>query len=59
MPADELAATARGLGFDVLTVSDPFDAVDEACRRGRFVVVAGSIFLIGPVREHVRHGILR
>jgi dihydrofolate synthase/folylpolyglutamate synthase len=59
MPADELAAAARGLGFDVLTVVDPFDAVEEACRRDRFVVVAGSIFLVGPVRERIRHGILR
>ena len=59
MPADELAASARRLGFDVLTVADPFDAVEEACRRDRLVVVAGSIFLIGPVRERVRHGILR
>jgi dihydrofolate synthase/folylpolyglutamate synthase len=59
MPADELAAAARGLGFDVLTVADPFDAVEEACRRDRLVVVAGSIFLIGPVRERIRHGILR
>jgi dihydrofolate synthase/folylpolyglutamate synthase len=59
MPADELAAAARRLGFDVLTVVDPFDAVEEACQRDRLVVVAGSIFLIGPVRERVRHGILR
>jgi dihydrofolate synthase/folylpolyglutamate synthase len=59
MPADELAASARRLGFDVLTVADPFDAVEEACRLDRLVVVAGSIFLIGPVRERIRHGILR
>jgi folylpolyglutamate synthase/dihydropteroate synthase len=59
MGADELADAARGLGFDVLTVVDPFDAVEEACRRDRFVVVAGSIFLVGPVRERIRHGILR
>jgi dihydrofolate synthase/folylpolyglutamate synthase len=59
MAADELAASARRLGFDVLTVADPFDAVEEACRRDRLVVVAGSIFLIGPVRERVRRGILR
>jgi dihydrofolate synthase/folylpolyglutamate synthase len=59
MPADELSAAARGLGFDVLTVADPFEAVEEACRHDRLVVVAGSIFLVGPVREHIRHGILR
>jgi dihydrofolate synthase / folylpolyglutamate synthase len=59
MPADELALSARRLGFDVQTVSDPYDAVEEACRRDPLVVVAGSIFLIGPVRERVRHGILR
>ena len=59
MPADELAGYAREAASDVLTIADPFDAVEEACRRDRLVVVTGSIFLIGPVRERVRHGILR
>jgi dihydrofolate synthase/folylpolyglutamate synthase len=59
MPADELAAYARGLGVDVQIVTDPFDAVEEGCRCDRLVVVAGSIFLIGPVRERLRRGILR
>jgi dihydrofolate synthase / folylpolyglutamate synthase len=59
MPADELASYAQGLVPDVQSVMDPFEAVEEGCRSDRLVVVAGSIFLIGPVREHFRHGILR
>jgi dihydrofolate synthase/folylpolyglutamate synthase len=59
MSADELASYARGLGFDVQIVTDPFEAVEEGCRCDRLVVVAGSIFLIGPVRERLRRGILR
>jgi len=59
MPADELAAYAQELGADVQTVTDPFAAVEEGCRSDRLVVVAGSIFLIGPVRERFWHGILR
>jgi dihydrofolate synthase/folylpolyglutamate synthase len=59
MPADEVAAHAQGLAPDVLSVTDPFEAVEEGCRCGRLVVVAGSIFLIGPVRERLRRGILR
>lgn len=59
MSADELAGYARGLGIDVQIVTDPFEAVEEACRCDHQVVVAGSIFLIGPVRERLRRGILR
>jgi dihydrofolate synthase/folylpolyglutamate synthase len=59
MPADELAAYAKLLAPDVLSVTDPFAAVEEGCRCDRLVVVAGSIFLIGPVRQWLRHGILR
>ncbi|HEX6465605.1 MAG TPA: folylpolyglutamate synthase/dihydrofolate synthase family protein [Vicinamibacterales bacterium] len=59
MPADELASYARGLGSDVQIVTDPFEAVEEGCRCDRQVVVAGSIFLIGPIRERLRRGILR
>jgi dihydrofolate synthase/folylpolyglutamate synthase len=59
MPADELASLAKSPGADVQSVTDPFAAVEEACRCHRLVVVAGSIFLIGPVREHLRRGILR
>jgi hypothetical protein len=38
----------------VEAVSDPAAALDAACTRGARVVIAGSIFLVGPVR-----GILR
>jgi dihydrofolate synthase/folylpolyglutamate synthase len=59
MAADELAAVAKSLGMVVQTVTDPFAAVEEGCRCDRLVVVAGSIFLIGPVRERLLRGILR
>jgi len=57
MPADALAAIARalpGATWDVSTVPVPAEAVAHAARRFPLVVVAGSIFLIGPLR-----GILR
>jgi hypothetical protein len=59
MAADELVAHAKLLVPDVLSVTDPFAAVEEGCRCDRLVVVAGSIFLIGPVRDRLRRGILR
>jgi dihydrofolate synthase/folylpolyglutamate synthase len=59
MAADELVAHAKLLVPDVLSVTDPFAAVEEGCRCDRLVVVAGSIFLIGPVRERLLRGILR
>ena len=57
LPADELAAVVRAVAgpqSDVRTVADPAAALDDACRAGARVVVAGSIFLIGALR-----GILR
>ena len=56
LPPSELAASARHAAPSrrVETVEDALDAVRHACSRYRRVVVAGSIFLVGPVR-----GILR
>jgi dihydrofolate synthase/folylpolyglutamate synthase len=51
MPADAIADAARPLHGAVLVEPDPVQAVTRACRAGGTVVVAGSIFLIGPVRE--------
>jgi dihydrofolate synthase/folylpolyglutamate synthase len=59
MPAGEIAGLAAGLGVPVEAVPDPVEAVTRACGRGRLVVVAGSIFLIGPVRARLAHDILR
>ncbi|HMC77997.1 MAG TPA: folylpolyglutamate synthase/dihydrofolate synthase family protein [Vicinamibacterales bacterium] len=59
MPAAELAAVVGGLGSRADVVPDPIAAVARACERGRPVVVAGSIFLIGPVREWLERDILR
>jgi len=39
---------------------DPYDAVVRACESSpSLVVVAGSIFLVGPVRERLARDILR
>jgi dihydrofolate synthase/folylpolyglutamate synthase len=51
MTADAIADVARPLHGAVLVEPDPIQAVTRACRSGGTVVVAGSIFLIGPVRE--------
>jgi dihydrofolate synthase/folylpolyglutamate synthase len=57
--ADELARIAREAGLHAEAVADPFEALARACSRERPVVVAGSIFLIGPVRGHLARDILR
>ena len=54
MPAAELLEIATSLGLDATAVEDPMAAVDRACAAPAPVVVAGSIFLIGAVRERVR-----
>jgi dihydrofolate synthase/folylpolyglutamate synthase len=51
---DALAAAAAPLGPPGLAVSvdaDPWQAVTAALRAGGPVVVAGSIFLVGPLRD--------
>ena len=59
MPAEELAALARDIGLRAEAVPNPVDALARACGYGRTVVVAGSIFLVGPVREWLARDILR
>ncbi len=60
MDADALAELARSTHAHVEVERDPFAAVARACAAGpRLVVVAGSIFLVGPVRDRLAHGILR
>jgi dihydrofolate synthase/folylpolyglutamate synthase len=60
LPADELAvrvrAAAERLGLTRLTVDvdeDPLQAVDRAMATADLVCVAGSIFLVGPLRERL------
>ena len=59
MTADELVLLASALGLRAEAVPDPISAVAHACAAGGPVVVAGSIFLIGPVREWLARDILR
>jgi dihydrofolate synthase/folylpolyglutamate synthase len=53
MSAAELVETAHALGLDAIAIDDPLAAVERACAASRRVVVAGSIFLIGAVRERL------
>jgi dihydrofolate synthase/folylpolyglutamate synthase len=57
LPAAELAVLARstpGAPADIEPIDEPADAARAACQPGARVVMAGSIFLVGPLR-----GILR
>jgi dihydrofolate synthase/folylpolyglutamate synthase len=61
-PAAELAARIRavGGGVDVRAESDPAAAVERALSSRRTVCVAGSLFVVGAVRERFeRRAILR
>jgi dihydrofolate synthase / folylpolyglutamate synthase len=59
LDAASLAAIARDVGLEADVIPDPFEALAQACAATRPVVVAGSIFLIGPVRERLARDILR
>lgn len=59
LDAMSLAAIARDRGVDAEAEPDPFEALARACSAARPVVVAGSIFLIGPIRERLARDILR
>ena len=56
MPAADLAALAgrrSGRGLPVEVCADPLEAVQRAGDGGHTPVVAGSIFLVGPLRAHL------
>jgi len=59
MAAADLSVIARRVHPHVASVDDPFEALRAALDRRRTVVIAGSIFLVGPLRERIAHGILR
>jgi dihydrofolate synthase / folylpolyglutamate synthase len=51
--ARELAARAVESGLDAEALADPMAALARACETPEPIVVAGSIFLIGAVRERI------
>jgi folylpolyglutamate synthase/dihydropteroate synthase len=52
---EELAAMARaaGLGTTIETAADPHAALNAASRDRGAVIVAGSLYLVGAVRERL------
>lgn len=54
LPAVDLARVARRFAPIVEAIDDPAAALDAALARQRPVVAAGSIFLIGPLRDILR-----
>jgi dihydrofolate synthase/folylpolyglutamate synthase len=54
-PSEALAVAARaaGLGAQVETAADPRAALDAAARSRSAVIVAGSLYLVGAVRERL------
>jgi dihydrofolate synthase/folylpolyglutamate synthase len=54
LSASELAGIASPLGPTVEAIADPAAALARAVEMGRPVVAAGSIFLIGPLRDILR-----
>ena len=48
-----MAARAAGLGAQVETAVDPRAALDAAARSRCAVIVAGSLYLVGAVRERL------
>ena len=54
LSAFDLAALARPLGPTVEAIADPAAALARALEMARPIVSAGSIFLIGPLRDILR-----
>ncbi|MFZ9141589.1 MAG: bifunctional folylpolyglutamate synthase/dihydrofolate synthase [Candidatus Limnocylindrus sp.] len=52
---DTLAAAARevGLGAQIRGAANPIEALDQAAAARGAVVIAGSLYLVGAVREHL------
>lgn len=54
LSASDLAASAGPLARTIEAIADPAAALERAVEMGRPVVAAGSIFLIGPLRDILR-----
>jgi folylpolyglutamate synthase/dihydropteroate synthase len=54
LPAAELAQLARRFAPAVESIDDPAAALERALALRRPIVAAGSIFLIGPLRDILR-----
>lgn len=54
LPAEQLASAARRFVPSVEAIDDPVAALESALARRRPIVAAGSIFLIGPLRDILR-----
>lgn len=59
LDAEAIGALAAAAGVRCSIEPDPVEALAGACRLGSPVVVAGSIFLVGPLRDRLARGILR
>lgn len=54
IPASRLAKMAQGLFEDYEVIDDPLEAYDRAVDKSEFVLVAGSLYLVGAIMEKER-----
>ena len=52
IPAGSLAKMADGIFKDPLVIDNPLEAYEKAIATSDFVLVAGSLYLIGAIMEH-------
>lgn len=52
IPAETLAKMAEGIFKDPLVIDNPLEAYEKAIATSDFVLVAGSLYLIGAIMEH-------
>ena len=54
IPAGTLAKMAEGIFKDAVAIDDPLEAYERAIATSDFVLVAGSLYLVGAIMEHER-----
>lgn len=52
IPAKRLAQMAEGIFMDPVVIDNPVEAYEKALEKSDFILVAGSLYLVGAIMQH-------
>ena len=58
IPAKRLAQMADGIFKDPEVVDNPVEAYEKALEKSDFVLVAGSLYLVGAIMQHEKASVM-
>lgn len=58
IPASKMASMAEGLFTDPEVIDNPIDAYEKALSKSEFVLVAGSLYLVGAIMQYENSSVM-